>query len=498
MRIPKHNSRQIAGPGRISRRAVLRGAGAALALPFLESVSVTLARAAGTSATAAAQPPLRMGIFTVTGGTVLESWQMPEAGPLTKLPSILRSLEPHKQDCLLLSGLGHSGKTENLNGHEACAFVHLTGAPLAKKEGSRIVSSISVDQAAAQVAGQSTFLPSLEFGLSNHETRYSFRSADQPVPYEADPKLVFERMFKGRTPVVPNWQRRAAADEAARTRASAGRGSTQEQMVVDLVLDDAKQLRKNIAQADRQRLDEYLYSVQAIEKRLNMLQDRLHIESLDLKDPGPSDLVMDSYPEDTFSYGKYRNQIHRDPEAHGEYIRLVSDLMVLAFQTDTTRVCTLAVGSDGAYFPGVVTVGHERHCHTLEHQGNARTIEEADPIAREACRQIHAWYTMLFSEMISKMKAIDEGGSTLLDNSMMLYTSYMADGGHGRDDCPVLLVGNAQGTLKTGRQVNYQKRTPVANLYVEMLDRMGVHVDEFGESRTSKNAAYDGRLPDLV
>jgi hypothetical protein len=172
--------------------------------------------------------------------------------------------------------------------------------------------------------------------------------------------------------------------------------------------------------------------------------------------------------------------------------------MVLAFQTDTTRVVTCAVGDDGAQFPGVVTVGYERHAHSLEHQGNSFRVEDADPIAREGCRQIHAWYTSLFAEMVRKMKSIDEDGSTLLDNSMLLYTSYMADGGHGRDNYPALLVGNAQGTLKTGRQIDFQKHTPVSNLFAEMLQRMGVECDEFGENKTSKNAAYDGRLTDLV
>jgi hypothetical protein len=150
-------------------------------------------------------------------------------------------------------------------------------------------------------------------------------------------------------------------------------------------------------------------------------------------------------------------------------------------------------------FPGVVTVGYERHCHTLEHQGNnGGAPENADPISREALRQIHAWYTGLFAEVVRRMKEIDEGGSSLLDNTMLLYTSYMADGGHGRDDYPVLLAGRAGGTLKTGRQIAYEPRTPVSNLYIEMLDRMGVKRDRFGESHTSEHQRYDGRLPGLA
>ena len=223
---------------------------------------------------------------------------------------------------------------------------------------------------------------------------------------------------------------------------------------------------------------------------------RLKEEALDAAQPGPSKLI--DLPLADYSFAKLRNSIHRDPEKHAQYISLMADVMILAFQTDSTRVCTFAAGSDEASFPGVVTVGYERHCHTLEHQGNAGRVEDADPISREACRQIHAWYTSLFAEMVRKMKTIDEGGSTLLDNSMLLYTSYMADGGHGREDYPVLLAGNAQGTLKTGRQVDFQKKTPAANLYVEMLDRMGVKVAEFGNSKTGRGAAYNGRLPGLV
>jgi len=484
-------------PG-ISRRAVLRGAGAALALPFLESLAVRAARAAGESAKNV-KPPLRMGLFTATGGTVIESWKMPQAGPLDKLPSILRPLEPHKDQLLLLTNLSHTGRTENLNGHESCALLHLTGTPHAKKVGNQFSASISVDQAAAQVCGQSTFLPSLEFGLTNRETVFSFRSAEQSVPYEANPRLVFERMFRGRKPIVPNWQRRAAAAEAASVQASAGTEGSYEKTVVDLVLAESKRLAPTLSQSDRQKLDEYLFSVQAIERRLAKLQDRLHEESLDAANPGPSKLVEPSLPPAAgFDMRKHDQLIHRDPEVHAEYIRVVSDLMVLAFQTDTTRVCTLAVGSDQGYFPGVVTVGYERHTHTLEHQGNARRVDEADPIAREACRQIHTWYTSLFAEFIAKLRSIDEGGSTLLDNSLILYTSYMADGGHGQSDYPALLAGNAQGTLRTGRQIDFQSRTPMSNLYLEMLHRMGVEVEEFGESRTSRSAAYNGRLPDLV
>jgi hypothetical protein len=482
----------------LTRRAALRGAGAVLALPFMESWAHSLAKAAGQPTKGVAKPPLRFGIFTVTGGTVLESWKMKQAGPLAQLPSILRPLDFAKSDLLLVTGLAHTGGSENLNGHENCAYKHLTGAAKVGKVGGRRFAGVSVDQAAARVAGAETFLPSMEFGLSNHETVYSFRSADEPVPYEDDPRLVFDRMFRGRTPVVPNWQRRAAAAGGQAVRDSAPT-DTYERSVVDAVTDEAKTLRGKLGAADKQKLDQYLDAVRALESRVERFEARLRLEAADLKNPGPSKLVAPVLPDRKVPIHKLKHLVHLDPEKHAEYIRVMSDLWVLAFQTDTTRVATLAVGDDGAQFPGVVTVGYETHCHTLEHQGNAGRPEDADPISREALRQIHLWYTTLFAEAVRKMKAIDEGnGTTLLDNCVLMYTSYMADGGHGTHDYPILLAGKGGGTLKTGRQIDFPKNTPVSNLYVELLDRMGAKVEAFGDSNTSKYQKFNGRLPGLV
>jgi hypothetical protein len=479
----------------LSRRSALRGAGAVLALPFLESWAARLARAEGAPAAKAALPPRRLGIVTATGGTVVESWKMPQSGPLGELPSILRPLEFARDDLLVLTGLCQPGKSENLNGHEHCAVLHLTGAEKAGKVGGRMYAGVSVDQAAARAVGGETFLPSMEMGLSNHETKYSFRSADEPVPYEDDPRRVFERMFRGRKPIVPNWQRRAARKAAEAVRDSAPSDSY-DRSVVDAVLAEANDLRRRLGRADRQKLDQYLDSVRSVEGRLDRLEALLRLERADEADPGPSNLVIPTLPDASIPFYKYRDLVHRDPEVHGEYIRIMASLLVLAFQSDTTRVATLAIGSDEARFPGVVTVGYEHHCHTLEHQGNASRPEDADPISREACRQIHAWYTGLFAEMVRQMKGIDEGGSTLLDNTLLLYTSYMADGGHGTRDYPVLLVGNAGQTLKTGRQVEFPKGTPVANLYVEMLDRLGAPSDDLGGPESRQ--VLGGRLPGLV
>ncbi len=472
----------------LTRRAFLGSAGASLALPFLEQLA---------PAASAGKPPLRFGIWTVTGGTVLESWKPKEAGTLDKLPSILRPLEFARADMLVLSGLCNHGRSEGLNGHEHCALMHLTGAEVAKKVDGKFVTAPSVDQVAAQTVGDQTFLPSLEIGLAGHENKYSFRTADMAMPFEANPRLVFERMFRGRAPIVPNWA--ARANRPAPTVTKVSRADTTDRGVLDLVRAEANDLRRGLGAADQRRLDQYLEAVRAIEKRIEFAENRQRIEALDALNPGPSKLSLPGgLPKKNVPIWEITNPVYRDPERHEDYIRLMADLMVLAFQTDTTRVCTFACGSDEANFPGVVTVGYETHCHTLEHQGNAGRVEDADPISREALRQIHFWYTKLFAEMVRKMKAIDEGGSSLLDNTMLLYTSYMADGGHGTQDYPVVLVGKAGGTLKPGRHVAFKPQTPAANLYVELLDRMGVRVKKFGENLTSPHRQYDGRLPDLI
>jgi hypothetical protein len=481
----------------LSRRAVLRGIGACVALPWMESLAWAMPEAA-----VSAKPPLRMGIFTVTGGTVTESWVPTEVGALGKMPSVLRALEPFKDDLLVLSNLSQSGRSDNVNAHEHCAFMHLTAADKVGKINGKPFTLVgnkaaeSVEQRAARLVSEQSLFPSMEIGLAGGEQKYSYGRDGNIVPYESDPRLVFERMFKGRQMVAPNWKRRAGENAALHPAAAANNYDAQ---VVDLISDDAKKLSGKLGTSDRHKLGEYLEAVDGIQRRIARTQARLQLEALDVPDPGPSHVMPpDHMPMSKKDSDAILRMLQRNPAAHAEYIRLVADLMVLAFQTDTTRVCTVAVGGDDALFPGVVTVGYENHAHTLEHQGNGSRLEDVDPVSREGCRQIHAWYTQQFAYMVEKMRGIDEGGSTLLDNCMLLYTSYMSNGGHGKENYPVLLAGRAGGTLKPGRHIAYQPDTPMANLYVEMLLRMGDKAGEFGNSRSSSKAAYDGRLPGVA
>jgi len=476
-----------------SRRGFLRGAGATMALPFFESWVPAGAKAAASQA----GPPLRLGIYSIGAGTVLESWVPEKTGSLKdleKLPSILRSLDFAREDMLLLSGLAHNGKTDGLNGHKAAWYLHLTGSNYAADENGKAINSVSVDQRAAQLVGKDSLIPDLRIGP---DVPFSFRENGTPLPAESMPSAVFERMFRGRTPVVPNWENRASTDASKIEPAQLGREGAMRKSVLDLVLSQAQDLRKGMGRTDQIKMDEYLESVRGVETSIAKFERRIALEHMDRQNPGPSQLVRDGVPSHK-DCEKMMEIVKNDPNVLAEYISLMSDLMVLAFQTDATRVMTMVPDSAGVgSFPGVVTVGTERNYHVLQHNGNGRP-DSRDPIAREACRQIHEWQTSIFAEMLRKMKAIDEGGTSLLDNSMLLYTSYMANGGHHKHDYPVALFGKAKGSLKPGRHIAYEDRTPMSNLYVEMLERMGDTNGEFGESRTSPKAQYNGRLPGLV
>ena len=460
-------------PLKLTRRGALCGAGAALALPFLESWRPAWAE----ETPAAVRPPLRLAIVTVAGGTVIEDWKPRHAGKLDKLPSILESLEPYKDRLTLVSGLSHGGKVQGC-AHSTCARLHLSCG-----------GEVSVDQVAARAIGDSAVLPSLEMGLTNHQTKFSYRDGT-PLPYEMNPHVVFERLFKGRPPVVPSWNASGSKEIAAEIDFVAS--DSVEQGVIDAVLDQVGGLKKQLSHSDQHTLDQYLYSVRSVEKRLAIMERRQRDE---LRQAGKKARIPEFPPESHFK--DYTNSwwIWRNPESHAEYIRIMSDLFVLAFQTDATRVITAALGEDNAIFEGVVTDGTEQQAHALEHNGNAPGNQKPNPVAREGCRQIHAWYTQLFAELVGKLHAIDEGGVSLLDNCAILYTSYMADGGHGIEDYPTLVVGNAQGKINAGAHLAYRVGTPVANLYTELLNCIDDRIRSFGDSHTAERQSYNGRLP---
>ncbi|MEI6724338.1 MAG: DUF1552 domain-containing protein [Betaproteobacteria bacterium] len=338
------------------------------ALPFLEALSPTVLRA---GARVPVKPPVRFGIYTVTGGTVSESWVPKAEGALGKLPSILRSLEAQKDQLLILSNLAQSGQGDGkLNAHEHCAYLHLTAADKVGKVDGHPTASQSIDERAAEIIGAESLLPAVRMGYSGGETSFFFDRQGRSLPVERNPRTAFERMFKGRQLVAPNWARRLGASAPGAAKSGA---SSYETQVVDLILEDARRTQKKLGHADQAKLNEYLESVYSVEKRVRRVQERIAIEALDMKDPGPSNPHLPAnFPADNAAQDQLVRAVGRNPAVHADYLRIMADLMVLAFQTDTTRVCSLGLGDDGALFPGVVTVGYDHHAHPLEHHGHAQ------------------------------------------------------------------------------------------------------------------------------
>lgn len=447
----------------ISRRTLLRGAGASLALPFLEAMlpHQPLVRAAGTEAAKEkAKPPIRMGVLFFPNGVWQDAWIPKKDGADFELPYSLEPLAPHKNDLLVLSKLdkkhSHTG-----DGHYAKTANFLTGLLVAKTTGKEIsTGGISVDQLAAQKIGHLTPLPSLELGIdpvisgidSNvgytrlYGSYISWKSPSVPVAKEISPRLVYERLFGGR--------KAAPAGNAAKgdTR------NADDLKLLDMVMDDAKSLRKKLGRDDQFKLDEYLDSVDAVERRIQFFAQ-----------PDPRGWKPDTKPSP-------KAPAAEKPSDFREHVRLMLDLMVLAFWTDSTRVSTFMFANDVSgrnfsFVDGVKGAHHE----ISHHEGKAEKIEQY--------KRINRWHTEQYVYLLDKLRAVKEGQGTLLDNSMILMGCGMSDGNkHDPNDLPIVLAGKAGGTIKTGRHIASPAKTPLCNLYVSMLERMGTPVEKFGDS----------------
>ncbi|MCI0462891.1 MAG: DUF1552 domain-containing protein [Gemmataceae bacterium] len=437
--------------GRISRRTVLRGLGAAVALPWLEAMlpgSEALANGA-----AAARAPRRMAFIYVPNGIIMPDWTPRAEGTNFELPSIMQPLAPFKQDMLVLSGLTCDKARANGDGpgdHARASGAFLTGAQPRKTAGANYRAGLSADQVAAIRLGDRTRLPSLEIsldrfrGTGNCDSGYScvyvhtlsWRNETAPVPAESDPRLIFERLFSAR----PNDPDRIRRD---RQRAS----------VLDAVLEDARSLDNQLGGADRQRLDQYLSTVREIEQRISRTETLPPVQ----------------LPEGTQAPER------RLPANLTEHFRLVGDLMALALQTDVTRVisCMFArEGSNQQYRHINVSGGH----HELTHHGNnQQTIAKI--------RQINTYHVEQLAYFLGKLRSIREGEGTLLDNCMIAYGSAIADGNrHTHHDLPIVVAGKGGGTLRTGRHIRFRRETPLNNLWLAMLDRFGAPTDRLGDS----------------
>jgi hypothetical protein len=434
---------------RISRRTVLRGLGAAVALPALEAMSPLRAFASGKSPL-----PLRMAFMSVPNGVNNAHWFPRDLGASFVLPKTLAPLDPLRGDVLVLSGLAHDKARANGDGpgdHARSSATLLTGCQARKTDGKDIRAGVSVDQLAAEKIGGRTRLASVELGCEKgamagncdsgyscaYSSAISWKSPTLPLPKEINPRAVFTRLFGD-----PNQM----AAERDRAKQALYRRS-----VLDLVSDDARKLDADLGVADRRKLEEYLEAVRSIEKQI---QSAERDEARRLPQMEAPEGIPAEFPA---------------------YVRLMLDLVVLAFQTDTTRIATFVLANEGSNrtFPWIeVRDGHHSLSH---HAGNVEKLEKI--------QKIDQFYVEQYAYLVRRMKATPEGEGTLLDNSMLLYGGAIGDGNrHNHNELPVLLAGNAQGTIETGRHIRYAKDTPLCNLFLSMLDRVGIKEERFGDS----------------
>jgi hypothetical protein len=440
---------------RISRRTVLRGLGAAVALPWLEAMMPqTSLGAAG----AGNEAPPRMAFLFVPNGMHMPDWTPAEEGELKSLPSILQPLETHKAKLTVLSELTLNGGRALGDGpgdHARCVASYLTGAHPYKTDGKNIRNGISVDQVAAQAIGDRTRFASLELGCEPsaqagrcdsgysciYTSNMSWRSETSPMAKEINPRAVFDRLF-GSGDTQEDSKGRAKRDRYKKS-------------ILDLVAEDASALKRNLGAADRQKLEEYLYAVRQIERRVEESERLIGRED------------QETVPDFPRPAGV--------PKAFDDHVRLMMDMMVLAWATDATRILTFMytnAGSNRSYPDIGVRQGH----HAISHHGK-------DPKKQADISKINRHHVTLLKYFLDRLESIEETGGTLLDHSMIVYGSGLGDGNrHNHDDLPILLAGRGCGTIRPGRHLRYPDETPLTNLYLALLHRMGVHENRFSDS----------------
>jgi hypothetical protein len=424
---------------RLSRRTMLRGIGASIALPLLDGMMPAF----GASS---AKPACRLLVNYVPNGIVMKDWLPSGTGTDFALPRILQPMEPLRSRMLVIEGLAQHFGFANEDGtgdHARAAATYLTGVHIRKTGGSDIAAAISMDQIAARQLGAATRIPSLELtcegermvgvcdsGYScTYSNNISWRSASAPGSPEMDPRAVFETLFGSADP-DPSVRRRDAS-------------------ILDWVLGETHSLESSLGPADRSRLDEYLTSVREIETRIQ--SDRKEPDAVRMEKPGGIPVQL------------------------GEHLRLMYALLRVAFQTDSTRIATLMVGREGSLRSYDEIGVPDSHHPITHHQGRADLIEK---VARINCHHMQ-----LFSEFVASLARTPDGDGSLLDHAMILYGAGLADGNsHQHDHLPTLLAGGACGTIRTGRFVQAAPQTPITNLYVSMLGRMGVDIEKLGDS----------------
>ena len=463
---------------------MLRGMGVAVSLPWLEAMARADASAAapapGAPPSPAAAPPVRVACLYMANGVNAGAWMPGGRGAAFQLSPTLSPLAEHKSEILVLSELMNAASHTG-DGHYVKTAGFLTGTTITKTTGRDLRSNgVSMDQLIAQRVGRRTPLPSLELGIepvttgidSNvgytrlYGSHISWSTPNTPVAKEINPRLAFDRLFRPGT----NSDNAAAAGD--------------DRSVLDLVAEDAGRLRGRVGRADQAKLDEYLDSVRSVERRIefNTLrraeENRLdpaalqEIEALDKRVQ-----AWESHPE--------REQLSRINASHDhtEHVRLMLDIVLLAFWSDSTRVATFMFGNavsprNFSFLEGV-RGGH----HEISHHQNQQD-------ALTQYQKINQWHVAQFAYLVGRMRQVREGERTLLDNAMVLFGSGLRDGNsHDPHNLPLVLAGRGGGALSPGRHVAYPSRTPLCNLYLSMLEAAGAPADRFGDST--------GKLPGL-
>ena len=434
-----------------------------MALPWLESMAP--AAPATTGAQTLSEPPLRMMFMFIPNGVRPDHWTPEGDGEDFGITPHLKSLESVKSDIILLENLWNKN-TVGRNGHWPKVPAWLSGGYVERTAGDDLdAGGTTVDQFAAQQIGDRTALPSFELGLETLRTGIdtagggfarmygsflSWRDPHTPVPKEIVPQLAFDRLFRSRrAPAMSGVDPNHPSIVSALHRDDAS--------VLDLVLEDAKAIKRKGSAADRVRLDEYFESVRSVEQRLEA----------SLK-PQKRWINQGKFPLDRPSPGI--------PETHAEHIRVMLDIFLLAFWSDTTRIGTFMLGDaqsgvDYSFLPGV-----KGSFHGLSHHGDI-------PETRDQYEKIVTWNIEQVAYVLNRMKSLDEGGTSLLHNSMVMFGGSLKDGNrHTEENLPLILAGQGKGTLRTGRRLRAPAKTPLCNLYLSLLDRMEVKADSFGDS----------------
>ncbi|MBN1237586.1 MAG: DUF1552 domain-containing protein [Gammaproteobacteria bacterium] len=413
----------------LSRRTVLRGAGAAIGLPFLESMIPAGMR----RASAAAAPPTRVGFIYIPHGAVMDRFTPAATGRAFELPPVLAALEPYRERFNIVSGLklaaAYVGESSAAENHARSSKCWLTCMP----DGTG-PSPASVDQVAARHIGQETALPSLELALESGAS-IAYSTPQTPLPMEVNPRIVFERLFgDGATP----------EERAARER--------QLSSLLDAVTVEAAALKRSLPAADRQRMDRYLADIRELERRLALAADS-QLPALDV-------------PEKP-------NGAPPDFEQHAA---LMFDLLVLAWTADLTRVATFLIARElsNRVFP---QSGVNEGFHNCSH--HSEVPANIDRLAR--LNEYHTQTTIRY--LLEKLATTPDGDGSLLDHSLVLYGSGMSNSNqHDHDPLPMLLAGGASGRVRSGRHIRVPDGTPAANLLLAMLSALDVPVESFADS----------------